>query len=98
MPAFELARCHLPTSCGHTNRKKGVYLDWHYAQSEPAEQLSQLHIFSMKKLHEGREIEFRITIHEYAVTPKGHHGRFFAQADQQVNQKTAGFIPSGWGD
>jgi hypothetical protein len=80
------------------SRKKGIYLDWHYAQSEPAEQLSQLHFFSMKKLQEGREIEFRITIHEYAVTPKGHHGRFFAQADKQVNQKTAGFIPSGWGD
>jgi uncharacterized protein (DUF885 family) len=73
-------------------------VDWHYAQQAPAEQLAQLHHFTMKKLDGGREIDFQIIVKEFAAAPAGHHGRFFAQADKQVNQKTGAFIPSGWGD
>lgn len=73
-------------------------MDWQYAQQDPKEQLAQLHVFSMKKRDQGREIDFQITVKEFAAAPAGHHGRFFAQADKYVNQKAASFIPSGWGD
>jgi hypothetical protein len=52
----------------------------------------------MIKQQDGREIPFAITVKEYAVAPKGQHLRFFAQANRSVNQVTAGFVPSGWGD
>ena len=73
-------------------------MDWQYAQQDRQEQLAQLYFFSMKKHDQGREIDFQITVKEYAAAPAGHHGRFFAQADKSVNQKTAAFVPSGWGD
>jgi hypothetical protein len=72
--------------------------DWQYAQADRTEELAQLHYFSMTKHQDGREISFAITVKEYAVAPKGQHLRFFAQADRSVNQGTAGFVPSGWGD
>ena len=72
--------------------------DWQYAQADRTEELAQLHYFSMTKHQDGREIPFAITVKEYAVAPKGQHLRFFAQADRSVNQSTAGFVPSGWGD
>jgi len=68
-----------------------------FAQSNPAEQLAQVHFFSMKKRQPEREIEFVITVREYA-TPEDQSMRFFAQADKQTNQKTAPFTPCGWGD
>lgn len=55
--------------------------EWTYAQSDRAEELAQLHFFSMKKRQEGREIEFQITVKEYA-TPEDRSMRFFAQADK----------------
>lgn len=73
-------------------------MDWQYAQQNREEQLAQVHFFTMKKLAEGREIDFQITVKEFAAAPAGHHGRFFAQADRRVNQKSGAFIPSGWGD
>jgi hypothetical protein len=72
--------------------------DWQYAQANPVEELAQLHHFTMTKREDGRDIPFNITVKEFAVPPKGQHLRFFAEADKQVNQKTAPFVPSGWGD
>ncbi len=72
--------------------------DWHYAQADRAEELAQLHFFLMKKRQPGGEVSFRITVKEFASAPPGQHLRFFAEADKQVNQKTAPFLPSGWGD
>ena len=72
--------------------------DWQYAQANAAEELAQLHHFMMIKHQDGRDIPFSITVKEFAVSPKGQHLRFFAQADKPVNQGTAGFVPSGWGD
>jgi hypothetical protein len=71
--------------------------EWTYAQSDPAEQLARLHHFSMKKRQGEAEIEFVITVKEFA-TPKDRSMRFFAQTDKQTNQSTGAFTPSGWGD
>ena len=70
--------------------------EWTFAQSDPAEQLAKLQFFSMKKREPEAEIEFVITVKEYA-TPEDASMRFFAQADKQTNQKTAPFTPCGWG-
>jgi hypothetical protein len=72
--------------------------DWQYAQANPLEELAQLHHFTMTKQEDGRDIPFIIIVKEFAVPPRGQHLRFFAEADKQVNQKTAPFVPSGWGD
>ena len=66
--------------------------DWRFAQENPAEELCQLHHFSMK--HNG--LEFVITVREY-ISPPDPGMKFFAQADKQTNQKTAAFTPVGWG-
>lgn len=70
--------------------------EWTLAQSNPSEELAQLHFFTMKKMQDGREIEFRITVKEFAE-PRDGALRFFAHADKQTNQNTAPFTPSGWG-
>ncbi len=72
--------------------------DWHYAQADPSEELAQLHIFSMKKQQPGGNVEFQITVREFAVPPASHRQRFFAEANKPVNQKTAPVVPCGWGD
>jgi hypothetical protein len=72
--------------------------DWQYAQADRAEELAQLHYFSMVKHEHGKEIPFVITVKEFAIAPPGQHLRFFAEADKQVNQNTAAILPSGWGD
>jgi hypothetical protein len=69
--------------------------EWTYAQADPAEELCQLHLFSVKNK---AGTEFRITVREYAAPPAGHHLRFFAQADRQVNQAAAPLTPCGWGN
>jgi hypothetical protein len=71
--------------------------EWEYAQSDRTEELAELHYFSMKKHQAGGDVTFRITVKEYATPPLGQHLRFFAEADKPVNQKTAPFLPSGWG-
>lgn len=71
--------------------------DWKFAQTDPAQQLAQLHYFSVKKKQPDREIEFTITVKEF-VTAELHSLLFFAQADKQTNQKLAPFTPSGWGN
>ena len=72
--------------------------DWKFAQKSQNEELAQLHTFSFKKCHGVGNTEFLITVREFAAPPPGQHFRFFAQADKQVNQKVAPFLPSGWGN
>ena len=71
--------------------------EWTFAQADPSEELAQLHYFSMKKRQPDGEVEFKITVREYA-TRNQQAMRFFAQADKQVNQKSAPFTPFGWGE
>jgi hypothetical protein len=70
--------------------------EWTFAQSDSSDELAQLHFFSINKLQDGRVIEFRITVKEYA-TPNHLSMRFYAEADRQTNQKTAPYTPNGWG-
>jgi hypothetical protein len=71
--------------------------EWQFSQADPSDELAQLSFYSMKKRQDGREIEFRITVWEYAERPAGQHSRFLAEADKHVNQKTAAILPHGWG-
>ena len=71
--------------------------EWTFAQRQPSEELAQIHFFSMKKAQPGGDIEFTITVKEYA-RPNSQSMLFFAQADKQTNQKTMPYTPCGWGD
>jgi hypothetical protein len=68
--------------------------DWRFAQKHVAEELALMHLFSFKKC----DVDFVITVREFAAPPPGQHVRFFAQADKMVNQKVAPFLPAGWGN
>ena len=72
--------------------------DWKFAQKSQNEELALVQTFSFKKCHGEGNTEFLITVREFAAPPPGQHFRFFAQADKQVNQKLAPFLPSGWGN
>ena len=72
--------------------------EWQHAQQEVSETLAQLHFFSIKKKGSGGEVDFRITIKEYASPPPGQYVRFFAEADKQVNQNSVPIFPFGWGN
>lgn len=69
--------------------------DWKYAQEEHSEALAKLHFFSVKKRHASGEVEFRITVREFATAETGDM-MFFAEVDKEVNQNTAPFRPCGW--
>ena len=71
--------------------------DWVYAQTDPTEELAQLHFFSMKKRQPGGDVEFVITVREY-VERNEQCMKFYAHADKQINQKVAPFTPFGWGE
>jgi len=71
--------------------------EWPYLQKDPAEELSQVHFFSVVKRQQAGDVTFRITVKEFAAPPPGQRLRFFAEADKPVNQKTASFVPCGWG-
>jgi hypothetical protein len=71
--------------------------EWVHAQKDPAEELAQLQYFSFKKHQPDGEIEFVITVKEFA-SRNTMQMRFYAQADREVNQRTAPFRPFGWGD
>ena len=71
--------------------------DWHYAQTDPREQLARLHYFSMKKIQGDAEIEMIITVKETFTPALGGAMQFFAQADKQTNQQGLPYTPSGWG-
>ena len=70
--------------------------EWTFAQSQEFEELAQLHFFSINKKQGDQLIEFRITVKEYAA-PNHLSMRFYAEADKPINQKTAAYIPNGWG-
>ena len=72
--------------------------DWRFAQKDASEELAELHLFSFKKCVSGVEINFTITVKEFAAPPPGQYFRFFAQADKPINQKIAPFLASGWGN
>ena len=72
--------------------------EWPYLQKEIAEELAQLHFFSMVRRQPTGDVAFRITVKEFAAPPPGQRLRFFAEADKPVNQKTASFVPCGWGN
>lgn len=72
--------------------------DWQFAQADRSEELAVLHFFSMKKRQTGGDVNFRITVREFATPPPGQHLRFFAEADKHVNQTAAPILPCGWGD
>jgi hypothetical protein len=72
--------------------------EWVYVQVEPYELLTQYHYFSIVKRGPSGDVTFEITIKEYAVPPQGQRVRFYAEADRPVNQKTASFVPCGWGN
>ena len=71
--------------------------EWTFAQSQPTDQLALLHFFSVKKPQAGGEVEFIITVKEYA-TPSDESMRFFAITDKQTNQKGVPYTPCGWGN
>lgn len=71
--------------------------DWVYIEAHSAEQLMQLHHFSIVKVQPGGNVTFAITVKEFAVPPPGQRVRFYAEADKAVNQKTAALVPCGWG-
>jgi hypothetical protein len=56
-----------------------------------------VHHYSYTKVDTEGEVEFLITIREYAK-PKMRDMKFFAQADKEVNQGEAAHRPSGWSD
>ncbi len=71
--------------------------DLSFPYSEQAEELAQLHLFSVKKRHPRGEVEIRITVKEFAI--RNVHGmKFYAQAEQALNQAAAPFQPFGWGE
>ena len=71
---------------------------WEHTASNPSEELAQLHFFAMKKRQADGDVNFRITVREFAMPPAGQRLRFFAEADRFVNQKTAAVLPAGWGE
>ena len=71
--------------------------DWEYIPADSVEQLMWLHHFSIVKQTAGGDVNFAITVKEFAVPPPGQRMRFYAEADKAVNQKTAPFVPCGWG-
>ena len=73
-------------------------MEWQLTKTSSGEELAKLTLFSMKKSQPEGSVNFRITVREYAVPPAGQRLRFFAEADKPVNQKTASFVPCGWGN
>lgn len=70
--------------------------EWTFAQTDPTEELARLHYFSIKKRQGDSDVEFLITVREYATVHE-QGMKFFAEADKQTNQNTAPFTPCGWG-
>jgi hypothetical protein len=72
--------------------------DWEYIHAHAAELLTRLHQFTIVKQQMDGHVTFAITVKEFAVPPPGQRMRFYAEADKALNQKTASFVPCGWGD
>jgi len=71
--------------------------EWHFAQNDESEELSQLHFFSMKKCQPDGDVDFVITVREY-IERNQQFMKFYAVADKPVNQGVAPFVPFGWGE
>jgi hypothetical protein len=71
--------------------------EWAYAQTKASEKLARVSYFSVMKQQDGAEIEFMITVKEYAV-PTDRRMHFFALADKQTNQNGTPYTPCGWGE
>ncbi len=71
--------------------------EWTFAQADPSEELAKLHLFSIKKSVPGGNVEFTIKVYEF-VQRNALNMKFFAQADKEVNQRLAPFVPFGWGE
>lgn len=71
--------------------------DWKFAQEAASGEVALLHFFSLVKKESEGDVEFRITIKEFAQ-PTSRLMGFFAQADKQTNQLTLPVTPAGWGD
>jgi len=70
--------------------------DWTFAQTDESEKLAKLQYYSITQKQGEQEIDFVITIKEFKPG-SDQSMRFFAQADKQTNQKTAPYLPTGWG-
>ena len=70
---------------------------WVHAQDNPADELARLHHFSFKKRQPEGEIEFVITVKEFA-SRNALQMRFYAQADKEISQGVVSLRPFGWGD
>jgi hypothetical protein len=70
--------------------------EWRFASEDPADELAILHQFSMKKREPGGDVEFIITVKEFA-RPRDPTMLFFALADKQVLQRDVPYTPCGWG-
>ena len=70
--------------------------EWGFAQTDPSQQMAELHMYSVTKVQPGGDVEFTVTVKEY-ITPKEPAMHFFAQADKMTNQNTAPYRPCGWG-
>ena len=68
--------------------------EWGFAQTDPSQQLAQLHYFSIKKPYAGERwnssLRSRSTSHQRADDD------FFAQADKETTRVRA-LPPRGWG-
>lgn len=71
--------------------------EWKFAQSNPAQQLCQIHYFGYTRQQEGGAVDFVIAVREY-VTPHDPAMKFHATADKSTNQRTMVFQPCGWGN
>ncbi len=71
--------------------------DWKFAQEGGSGEVAMLHFFSLVKKEPAGEVEFRITVKEFAKPTSGLMA-FFAQADKETNQQTLPVTPAGWGD
>jgi hypothetical protein len=71
--------------------------EWAYAQTKASEKLARVSYFSVMKQQDGAEIEFLITVKEYAA-PTDRRMHFFALADKQTNQNGTPYTPCGWGE
>ena len=70
--------------------------EWEFAEANPADELAQLHFFSMKKKQPGGDVEFQIVVRESIAREANRSMRFFAEANRQTNQSVAPYTPCGW--
>ena len=71
--------------------------DWIFPHSEQAEELAQLHFFSIKKRHAHGAVEIHICVKEFALR-NAQGMKFFAQTEEPLNQDAVPFQPFGWGE